>query len=235
MIRFTTFVLSILIGIYSMAQDCGSYPLLKKGSTVEYSMLGKEGNKIFTVEEVTSDSNSCRTRIQGKTPFFRKSYIENEFDVKWENNVFKMSIFAFGYGSMEHDKKKKKKSEDTDDVKEDLYLEYPDNMQVGQTFENIVADMNVLLGKSSSKVRMSIINREVIAKETITTPAGKYECFKITYEIGGKNSQVNTMDQKTRTTEWFAPGVGVVKLTVTGTGSFAEMSETLVLAAVKTN
>lgn len=108
------------------------------------------------------------------------------------------------------------------------------NMEVGQSFENIVTDLTVEFMKKSIDVRISIINREVVAKETVTTPAGKYECFKITYSYGVRGDGVNLMDQKIRATEWFAPGVGVVKtlFSAEATRTTPKMDMTTVLSKI---
>jgi hypothetical protein len=228
MIRFITFILCVFISQLSHAQECGSYLLLKKNTTLEYSAPGEEGVRTWTVKDVKSDSSSCRATIYGKIPLFRKSYLDYEFDVLFENNIFKVSIYSMMSGTMAPDKKKK----GGDNVQEDIFIEYPANMEVGQTFENIVADLNVRYLKQESKVRISIINREVVGKETVSTPTGKYECFKITSDIGAKMFGTNTMDQKTHTTEWFAPGIGIVKTQSTG-GMLADMNIVMVLSTVK--
>jgi len=54
-----------------------------------------------------------------------------------------------------------------------------------------------------------IKNREVIGKETITTPAGIFDCYVISYNI-----DLNTnmgMSQSNSAKQWIAEGVGMVK------------------------
>ncbi len=59
-------------------------------------------------------------------------------------------------------------------------------------------------------MNMNVIieNRKVEAKETITTPAGTFECYKISSEISSKVAFVN---QKFKSVDWFAKGVGMVR------------------------
>jgi hypothetical protein len=57
-----------------------------------------------------------------------------------------------------------------------------------------------------------VSDRKVEGKESVTTPAGTWECFK----ISGKNKITMKMGpvgipMNIESTEWFAPGFGVVK------------------------
>ena len=54
---------------------------------------------------------------------------------------------------------------------------------------------------------VSITNRKVEAVENITTPAGTFECYKITYDVATK-MMINV---KMKATEWYAKNVGMVK------------------------
>jgi len=232
MIRFTAFASSIIICLSASAQDCGSSLLLKKNSTIEYSLIGADRVLTWTVKDVKSDSSSCRATISARFPFIGKKYREYEFDVLLENDVMKVSVNSMIGARAEIEKKKKEE----ENVKEDLFIEYPSKMEVGQTFENVVGDLKMrnLIGKGSSIMRISIINREVVGKETVSTPTGKYECFKITYDMGVRDVNISTLDQKVHYTEWFAPGVGVVKSMATG-GAAGNETYVSVLSSVKAN
>lgn len=90
-------------------------------------------------------------------------------------------------------------------------LEIPNNLSVGQE----LSDGTVTLTASDSPLPMNmsvhITNRKVVGKESVTTPAGTFECFKIT-----SNSTVNTkmglgVTFNFTTIEWLAPEVAVVK------------------------
>jgi len=54
---------------------------------------------------------------------------------------------------------------------------------------------------------ISITNRKVEAVENVTTPAGTFECYKISYDIATK-MMINV---KMKGTEWYAKNVGLVK------------------------
>jgi hypothetical protein len=67
-----------------------------------------------------------------------------------------------------------------------------------------------------TSVGTSQIERTVVARESVTTPAGTWNCFKIvnktTTTITGYKMAPFTME----TTEWYAPDFGIVKFQLGG-------------------
>jgi hypothetical protein len=108
-----------------------------------------------------------------------------------------------------------KESKDTEMKIDGNMLDYPAAMTDGQA----LSDGNMVIhtwsgGKEVSTTTIKIYNRKVASKETKTTPAGTYECYKITYTeeasmvIGGMN--LNVM-KPMQVTEWFSYKVGTVR------------------------
>jgi hypothetical protein len=63
-----------------------------------------------------------------------------------------------------------------------------------------------------SNVDIKITERKVEGEESITTPAGTWKCFKITYHSAIKIAMMGIgIPIKMDMTEWFAPNFGVVK------------------------
>ena len=99
------------------------------------------------------------------------------------------------------------------DVKaEAIYLEYPPSMKAGDELKDGNFSMDMDMSGMKQQLTMMISNRKVETKEKITTPAGSWDCFKITYN--GKIT-MRTMGvgipMNLSGTEWFAPGFGIVK------------------------
>ena len=85
----------------------------------------------------------------------------------------------------------------------------PPDLSVGQELPD--AKTNIKAGSGGMTImnmNVTIENRKVEAKETITTPAGTFECYKISSEISSKVAFVN---QKFKSVDWFAKGVGMVR------------------------
>jgi len=54
---------------------------------------------------------------------------------------------------------------------------------------------------------INISNRKVEAVESLTTPAGTFECYKISYDVATK-MMVNV---KSKGVEWYTAGIGMIK------------------------
>jgi hypothetical protein len=90
-------------------------------------------------------------------------------------------------------------------------LEIPSSLSVGQTLK----DGSVTLTATNSPLPMNmnvmITERKVVAKESITTPAGTFDTYKITSKATFKNKFGVSMTFEFSNVEWLAPKVGVVK------------------------
>ena len=68
------------------------------------------------------------------------------------------------------------------DVQVDLSgtdIELPNDLTVGQELQEANVTMNVKMAGMNMKTIVNMMNRKVEKKETITTPAGSFECFVI--------------------------------------------------------
>ncbi len=103
------------------------------------------------------------------------------------------------------------------DVKADeVFIEYPNTLTVGTSLKDASFKMDIInKGSVFSTTTLEQTNRKVEGKETVTSPAGTWECWKITYDgrfratIGGPSGIGIPFNFKS--TEWFAPGFGIVK------------------------
>lgn len=87
-------------------------------------------------------------------------------------------------------------------------LQLPSSLKPG----DMLKDANVQMNMSSGGIpvmNMSVLitNRKVEAKENLTTPAGTFECYKISYDTESKMGFVI----KTKGVQWYAQEVGLVK------------------------
>lgn len=98
---------------------------------------------------------------------------------------------------------------------DEVFIEYPSAMSVGQDLPD--ADFKMVVsnkGAVFSTITFKQVNRKVAGKEKIATPAGEWECWKLTSESQFKASVGNSgfgIPIKMQITEWFAPGFGIVK------------------------
>ena len=90
---------------------------------------------------------------------------------------------------------------------------YPDSMQKGDSLDDGYMEMDLdLEGKTISREQMSITDRKVEGMDRITTPAGTWNCYRISYTARLRTSLLGIgIPLVFRYREWFAPGFGLVK------------------------
>ncbi|MEP7258550.1 MAG: hypothetical protein ABI687_09180 [Flavitalea sp.] len=202
----------ISVAVAAFSQDCTGYYFLQNNKTVEMSVFNKKGDisakQVYTVSNVSSSGGSTMGDLTSEM-----------FDKKGKSIGKGASKMKCTGGIMMIDMKLSLPQQTTEqigqtDVKADnLYIEYPSSMKVGDALKdaNMDLDINGANGLKQS-INMEIKERKVDAKEKITTPAGSWDCFKISFK--GK-MKIKTMGigipMNIDGTEWFAPGFGVVK------------------------
>ncbi len=86
-------------------------------------------------------------------------------------------------------------------------LDLPNNLSVGMDLPD--AEIIIKLSMQGMNINMTtrITDRKVVGQETITTPAGTFECYVLT-----QTTEIKTMGSFRSTSKsWIAEGVGVVK------------------------
>lgn len=90
-------------------------------------------------------------------------------------------------------------------------LELPSKLSIGQTLKDGTLIISTVDSPMPMKMTVDIVDRKVVAKESITTPAGTFECYKISSTMNMQNKVGITMNFTFSTLEWVAPKVGFVK------------------------
>jgi hypothetical protein len=192
------------------AQLC-SYYFLQNNKTIEMSMYNRKGDPdgkaIYVVSgvkngggTVTSNLNSEMFNKKGKSLLKGTGKVECKggillVDMKMLLPQAQQEQFAKG------------------DVKgEGMYLEYTGDMKVGEQLKDGNMNMEIDNGGMKHTVNMVINNRKVEAKEPVTTSAGTWDCYKISFKT---KVTIKTMGVgipvSFEGTEWYAPGFGIVK------------------------
>jgi hypothetical protein len=207
-ILFAFFLLSGKI----FSQDCSNYYFLQNNKTVEMTISnnkGKESGKMtYVVSESKKNGNSVTATINSEFVDAKgKTITKATNNVKCENGVMQMDMKTFiPPAQMEQMKSGEAKATD-------VYLEYPANMNVGDQLKDGQFNMDYESGSGlKSSIEISITERKVEGKESVTTPAGTWECYKISAnnKIVSKVAGIG-FPIKMDVVEWFAPGFGIVK------------------------
>ncbi len=200
-------LLSFLLTVNLMAQDCEGYFPIKKGAFIEtknYDAKGKlSGTNQQTILAVEPLATGLSIKVKSDQFDSKDKPVgSSELGMRCENGVFFIDMKNFLDPSTMEGMK------DMEMTVDGLDLEYPNLLQVGQTLR----DGDILIkfmsgGMTVMSMSVKIYNRKVEAMESITTPAGSFDCYKLTYDMDVKS----IMKMTVKATQWVTKNVGAVK------------------------
>ncbi len=204
------FVFLCLLGTTGTYAQC-SYYYLQNNKTVTFGMFdrkGKEDGKyVYKVSDVSTSGNTTSATIQSEI-----------FDKKGKSIGGGKGTMQCKTGMLMMDMQMMLSPQQSEQFKnakvegKAAYIEYPANLSVGQTLPDGNFEMDITMdGGMSANMSMDITGRTVEAKEKITTPAGSWDAFKISYESKTVMTMGISIPIKVRITEWFVPGFGMIK------------------------
>lgn len=197
--------------LQTYSQNCSGYYFLQANKTIEMAIYNKKGDVTATQkyivsnvsnsgESVTADVNTEMTDKKGKQIAKGASRMKCTGGVVMVDMKMSMPM-------------QPGQNYETDVQADDIYIEYPASMEVGDQLKDakMHMDMNGANGMKQS-VDMEVTDRKVEAKEKITTAAGSWDCYKITQKTKMRIKTMGIgMPMNIDATEWYAPGFGVVK------------------------
>jgi hypothetical protein len=206
---------AIVLLAFTPAEICQS-ELFKKGTVVTMSNYDAKGelqststSTITSVSQTTSGMSADMHAVSSD----RKGKETSQMDVKLrcEEGKFYMDMKSFLASTAK-------------DVGKDITLDfegtdmqYPSAFTVDETLPDATIKMTGKLGEQlimSTSIR--IYNRKVLAKESRTTPAGTFECWKIGYDIDLEMGMVMGLGKipikPMHSIEWYCPTVSVVRV-----------------------
>lgn len=206
---FLTFV---LCNTFSFAQCEKTYFPFEDGVSFEltnYKSNGKETGKVKSTIRDTDQEN--RIIVQNEIYDKKGKLIsDGEYEVICDNGTVKIDMKRFIPEDL------MKGHENMEMVIEGDFMEIPASLEVGQELPDGSGTITMSMsgGGMDMKTTMDLTftDMKVEKEETITTPAGTFETFKITQTT---NVDMNMVGMKKTTTttsaNWLAKGVGTVK------------------------
>ena len=201
------------------AQTCG-YLLLKNNAEVEMSMFDKKGNPSGKVIYKVLSSNGTEAKVNSKVINEKGKELTNaEGFYKCEGGNFSVDMRAMLPG----DQAKSMNMKDMEVKTNNATLYYPNTLRVGSTLpDNEFTADTYTGGMKIMSMGLKVTDRKVESKESLTTPAGNFDCYKIT----SNQSIKSIFNFNMQTIEWFTPNVGVIKTEVYRKGDL--MSTTMI-------
>jgi hypothetical protein len=227
--KFVAIIACFLITSHLLAQDCTRYLYMQKNKTIEMTAFDTKGNVTFKSVSKVSDVNTSNgvttaTVVSDLYDKNGKSMGTSNVDYKCSGNGITMQMHYT-------DPKQQSKQTSALDIKVNNTSgdpEYPSDMKVGDHLKDYTSDVGIVSGTNTA---VKVTDRMVVAKESITTPGGTWECFKITYKSSSQTSftksnsdtvnKVTSFLQKLKlkmpvstseTTIWYNPDFGMIKM-----------------------
>jgi hypothetical protein len=193
------------------AQDCKNYYYLRNNSEVEMSVYDAKGEvvakNIYNVLSVVKDGTALVSDFtttvkdaKGKELSSGKGKVKCDGD----NLMIDMQMNMPNIPQLQAMKMQSGAGSS--------FLTYPSSMKVGETLPDGAFEMNSSTNGMDVSLQYKVSERKVIAKEKVTTAAGSWDCYKVTFNISlSLKMMAMSMPFDLIGAEWFAPGFGVVK------------------------
>jgi len=199
-------VFSLLVFVYTgLAQDCTYFYPMEEGTLIELRHFDKKAKVSGTTRQeiIDKQTDGGAVAITIHNTFFDekgKELMTSDLIMECKNGVFTFDMDHYlndemmsGMGDIEF-------------IIEGDNLEFPAKMSPGDqlrdgTIKLIVPEMAMM------NMTTKVYNRKVEAIEKVTTEAGTFECFKITYDVFVDGM----IDINTKGIEWIAQDVGAVR------------------------
>lgn len=199
----------LLVTSTSFSQDCSQYYPMEEGTSFQYTMTNKkgktEGVTDYTITNVENSGGVTTATMNMKfTDEKGKEIMVSDYKISCAGGAVKIDYNSLVPSNM--------MKQYTDmGVEMDISgtdIELPNNLSVGQDLADANVAMTIKMTGMKMTVKVDQINRKVEKKESITSPAGTFECFVLTQDnISETMGAKQTMQSKL----WLAEGVGMVK------------------------
>ncbi len=206
-------LLFLMLGLpfLSHAQECGNFLFMNDHSVVVmtvYDQKGKEtGTQTWTIAEVKKNNDAFESVVSGVFKNNKGKEVASSSGVyRCEKGVLKADA------RMNMPPQQMENYKEADAKFESAYIDYPSDMTTGQSLGDVDFRMEIDNKGVTNIITFKMTDRKVESKESVTTPAGTWDAFVISYnsvfriQIGPIGMPVNIIGK-----EWFVPGIGVVK------------------------
>lgn len=207
---FITACLSLCI-LYEISAQCNSFFPMKENVRYEYEMFDKK-------EKMTFKMAHTMKNISGSGDNMNATLAQEIFDPKKGDKISSSELdWSCKDGTLHFDMKSMNLMMDNTqqmsmgdagmsvDVTGDE-LDLPSELEVGQTLKDVSYTIKMAMGTMTLMNRTYYVHeRKVESKESITTTAGTFDCYKVTFI---------TSDEKGRESKsaiWYAKDAGMVK------------------------
>jgi len=189
------------------AQECDFYYPENEGAELVYKNFDKKGKLSGTntqkVTKYSKTATGAEATIHVKSTDEKgKDAFESDLNVKCENGIFYFDMESYV------NQQSLKGMEGMEFVVEHENLEMPSSLKVGDKLKDGWIRIKISTGAMViMSMEVTISDRLVEKKESITTEAGTFDCYKINQTVRSKMP----MKIETKSSEWLSKGSGIIK------------------------
>jgi len=202
------FLLASLLFVFKVNAQCDNpFYQLKEGTVIV--MESYDGKEKFQSRSETNITNFEETNngfiatVSYKLSDKKEKVIaEGEYKMECDAGVMKIDMSSFVPAESMAAFKDMDMEITTDQ------LAYPSSLESGQVLNDASFSLTASSGPIPMKMDFDITNRKVEGKESVSTPAGAFDCYKITYNTHTKMMMAN---MNFNAVEYLSEKCGVVK------------------------
>lgn len=196
-------LLLVLTCKISFAQNCSQFVNNVNGKKLTYVSQDAKGKQQMTAVYVSTKKDATTVAVHAEINDKNGKPIgSGDSEMICTGNTIKVDMKSFVPAS-----NMKGNMQVSGEAK---YLTYPADMKAGQTLDD--GSVNIDMGSGGAQManlQMDIKNRKVEQAETVSTNAGSFDCFKISYEATTKMKMMGIgIPFNMKVTEWYSPQLG---------------------------
>lgn len=201
-------IISIFLSVFFIStlsygqNSCSKYYPFIEGKTFQITTYDKKGKTSavvdYNITNVTNNTATFNTKIHDDKG---KEVTTTSYDITCENDAISIDFNSLVSPEL---------LEQYKDMELDVTgtnIEIPNNLTVGQALKDAAMIMTIKMGGLNMNMTMNLTDRKVDARESVTTSAGTFDCYVISYTTEVKMGLKQTNMAK----DWIAEGVGMVK------------------------
>ncbi|MCM4163549.1 MULTISPECIES: hypothetical protein [unclassified Arenibacter] len=193
----------------ALSQDCSKFYPMEEGSSFQYTMTNKkgktEGITDYTITKVENSGGVTNATMNMRfTDEKGKEIMISDYKMSCAGGAVKID-----YNSLVPSQMMKQYTDmgmEMDISGTDIEL--PNDLSVGQDLADANVAMTIKMTGMNMTVKVDQLNRKVEKKESITTPAGTFDCYVLSQE---NVSETMGVKQIMPSKLWLAEGVGMVR------------------------
>lgn len=193
----------------NFAQDCTSFMPMEEGykwEVTNFNKKGKEQSKVtHTVKSASVVDGESNAALEMVTVDGKEEHTTS-YEFMCDGSIFKISMNLFLPAETMEQMQSMESMEVVMDMED---MEFPTKLEVGQVLKDASMKMEASMNGMKVMSMITIIKeRKVVSKESVTTTAGTFECFKVEQISEVKMGFVN---REYKSVSYIAEGVGVVR------------------------